>query len=142
LAVPYCSKECQTKHLKKFSISKSAAFGTLKNHECAVIIQGASTTKRPKEKEVYLISGNDTEQIAGLLYERLITTKERRNRKYFTSKEVQSFISNEIPDNIKPKDKLIYRAAWRIMNKCKQMHPNEISFGGNGKSSREIEVIK
>jgi hypothetical protein len=53
----YCSKECQDKHIKKMAESKSVASGTLKNHEFALKIYGADTTKRLKEREKDVITG-------------------------------------------------------------------------------------
>lgn len=140
---PYCSVECQQKHFRDLEDAKCFEKTLMKNREYALVIHGAEEylTKRQTEMEIHLITGNHGEQLARALRDKLISTTERQKRRYLTSKEVQTFLLTDIPRDIRPKDKLMYRAAWRVMNKCKLLFPNDISLGPEGKFSREIEFI-
>jgi len=139
--IAYCSKDCQTKHLQKFKEAKSLAFGNLKNREYALIVHGADVSKRQKEKEVHVITGNYTEQRARCLFEKLQSLQSVKKRKLLTSKEVQTFLLNDIPDTIKAPVNKIEVTAWVIMNKTKELYPMQISIGRYKQKSKYIEII-
>jgi len=138
----YCSKECQEKHLRELSEAEFLTKGTLKNREYALVIQGADVTRRHKEKEVKIIVGNLTEQRARCLYEKLVSVIPRKKRKFLTSNEVQTFLLNELPVNLKANDIGIQVTAFRTMNKTRQLFPDAVLIGNIGKKTRYIEFIK
>jgi hypothetical protein len=121
--------------------SKSIASGTLKNHEFALKIYGADTTKRLKEREKDVITGTITEQRARCLREKLIAIVPRKKKKCLTSKEVQDFLLNELPASLKASPKKIEVTAWFVMNKTIQLFPNEVLISYYKEKSRYIELI-
>lgn len=138
----YCSKDCQERHLKELAKSKSVASGTLKNHEYALKIYGADTTKRLKEREKEIITGNVTEQRARCLRDKLISMAPRHKKKYLTPKEIQSFLLNELPENLKVHPVRIHVTTSEIVNKTKQLFPDEISIEKINKRTRIIVYMK
>lgn len=142
ISLIYCSKACQEEHLKKLNESKFVQKGTLKNHEYALIIHGADVTKRPKEKEVHIITGNVRELRAKALREKLISVIPRNKRKYLTSREVQEFLLKDVSVNLKTTTAGAAPAAWRTMNKCKELFPLDISIFEINEKDRCIEYIK
>jgi hypothetical protein len=140
--LPYCSKKCEETHQAELAKSKFLIAGTLKNHEQALLLKGVNTSKRFKNKDILLLAGNNTELQARLLREKLILIQEGGNVKPFASKDIQSFILKDLPPELIPDDKNIYRAAWRIMNKCRELFPNEILIESNDGENRTIRFIK
>lgn len=140
--IAYCSKDCQTKHLQKFRESKSLAFGNLKNREYALVVHGADVSKRPKEKEVHIITGNYTEQRARCLFEKLQSLTPYKKQKSLTSLEVQGFLLKDLPDELKSGNNKIEVTAWRVMNKCAQLFPDMVLIQYYKEKSREIVLIK
>jgi len=138
----YCSKECQERHLKKLAEAKSVASGSLKNHEYALVIHGVDVSKRLKEEEVHVISGNDREQQARCLLKKLESLKQIKNRRILTSNDVQIFLLKELPANITPSNVRIWVTAYEVMNKTMELYPDVISIGRIKKRSRYIELIK
>lgn len=138
---PYCSFACLNEHLKELSESEFAQKGTLKNHTCALIIQGCDVSKRPKEKEIRIITGRTTEQQARCLLLELISLVPVQNQKTMSSKNVQDYLLEKLPVDIKPSKNDIDVTAWRVMNKCKQLFPNVVEIGRINGKDRYIEYI-
>lgn len=138
---PYCSIECQQKHFKDLAESEFLDKGTIKNRDYALIVHSADVSKRLKEKEVHVISGNITEQRARCLFEKLNSILPRNKKRYLTSKDVQEFLLNELPANLKPPAHKIEVTAWVIMNKTKKLYPNAISINHYKGKSKYIELI-
>lgn len=138
---PYCSKKCQEQHLQALSKSKFVVLGSLKNHESALVVHGADTTKRLKETEVVIITGNLTEQRARLVYEKILSMKIRNKKRFLTSREVQTFLLTELPADLKPSEHKIDVTAWVVMNKCKELFSLQVSFSLIGKRTRCLESI-
>lgn len=138
----YCCKECQDKHLRELTEAKFMDKGSLKNHEYAIIFHGADVTKRTKEKEVFVVAGTKTEMRARCLSEKLISMLPRQKRKYMTSKEVQMFLINGLPDNIKVPYSNKKDAAKNVMNKTKELYPTMFFIGWVNQKSKYIEYIK
>ena len=136
----YCCKECQEKHLKELSEAEFLTKGNLKNREYALIINGADVSKRSKEKEVHIITGNTREQRARALrdYLRSLCGK----RKILTSDGVQEFLFINVSSNLKTVSRKDRVAAWRVMKKCKEMFPMEISIEFYNERDKYIEYIK
>ena len=137
----YCSKDCQEKHLKDLSEAEFLRKGTLKNREYALIVHGADVTKRLKEKEVHIISGTVTEQRARCLFEKLNSVTPYKKRRFLTSKDVQSFLLKELPDNLKANAAHIDVTAWRVMAKCRQLYPSMVLIQNYNGKSKEILLI-
>lgn len=138
----YCSIECQQKHLRELSESEFLMKGTLKNREYALVIHGADVTKRPKEKEVHILTGNTTSQRAGCLYQKLLTLTPVKKRRLLTSNEVKEFLINDLPDKLKVKGKYPERAAYDVMDKTKELYPDAILIESLNEKSRYIEIMK
>lgn len=137
----YCSKDCQERHITKLAEAKSIASGTLKNHEYAIVIHGADTTKRLKEKEVHVITGTVTEQQARCLKEKLESLTPRQKRKFLMSKDVKLYFLKDVSDHLKINESNAHRDAYRIMNKCRELFPDAISIKNFNKKVRYIELI-
>jgi len=139
---PYCSIECQQKHLKDLAESEFLDKSTLKNREYALIVHGVDVTRRPKEKEVHIITGTVTEQRAGCLRVKLISTFPRGRQKYLSSKEVQQFLLRDLPAGLKPPSSAVKVAAYDTINKTKELFPDEVSIERLNGNSRMILYIK
>ncbi len=137
----YCSKDCQEKHMKELSQAEFLTKGSMKNHEYALVIHGADVSKRIKEKEVHIIAGNVSELRARALLEKLMSMAPRKKRKYLTSKEVQLFLLNDLPDNLKAPKTRIWVTAHDVMDKTVELFPSMVLIGRIGKRSRYIEYI-
>lgn len=145
----YCSKHCQEKHLRELSEAEFVQKGALKNREYCLRIHDVDVTKRPKEREVTLITGTITEQRARCLQEKLKSTSTRmlttRNskqiKKYLTSNEVKSFLLEDISDSLKPPKSAVLVAAYDTMNKTVELFPDHICIGYYKDKSRYIEYI-
>lgn len=148
----YCSPDCMQKHLNELSEAKFLDSGNLKNREYALIVHGADVTKRPKEKEVHLITGNDTEQRASCVVEKLLSMSERRIKllkekqfikmKYLTPKEIQVFLLTGIDQALKVNPDRIQVTASEIMNRSLEMFPNVVSIEWVNKKERVLVSIK
>lgn len=138
---PYCSIECQQKHLKELAESEFLDKKNIKNREYALSIHGADEylLKRSKEQNVHLVTGNTREQRARSLREYLISIHGKR--KLMLSNEVQEFLFLKTPNSIKTMTRKDRVAAWRVMKKCKEMFPHEISIGFINGKDKYIELI-
>jgi hypothetical protein len=140
-SLPYCSKRCQELHQEELKKAKFLTAGTLKNHESALIVYGADTTKRFKEGEIKRITGNKTEQRAKALRDKLLSMKVRDGRRYLTSVEVHDFLKTELPDDLKIKWAGGRPATHDVMKKTKSLFPKDISINSTEKNYQEIEFI-
>ena len=148
----YCSKDCQVRHLKDLSEAEFLRKGTLKNREYALIVHDADVTKRLKEKEVHLITGNETEQRIRCVVEKLLSMSERRIKlfngnqflkmKYITPKEIQSFLLMEVDEGIRVNPERIQVTASEIMTKSTEMFPDVVSIEWINKKDRVLVSIK
>lgn len=66
VSMPYCSKACQENHFMKLSQSRFFEKGYLKNHEAALVREGANVKKRWKNKGEIELTNEETELIEEL----------------------------------------------------------------------------
>ncbi len=142
ISLIYCCKACQDEHIKKLSESKFLRKGSLKNHEYALIIDGADVSKRPKNKEVHLIQGNTRELRANALMNELKSIIPIKKRRTMTSKEVQEYLSIKMSGKLKATQAGAATAAWRTMKKCEQMFPTHIKIYDINDKDKGIEYIE
>lgn len=141
ITIAYCSKDCQEKHLKKLAEAKNVASGSLKNHEFALVINGADVTKRPKEDCKYIVASTKTELRARCLFEKLLSVRRRGKRQYLTTIEVREFLLEELPDNIKIKRNNARQATHDVIKQCKVFFPESISLNQSERNYLEIELL-
>ena len=125
----YCCTSCREAHLKKLAVSKSTSTTSLKNHEYALVIHDADLSKRPKEREVHIITGNTRELRANALMEYLKSLTPVNGRRIMTSHDVQEFFLHKVSaDNLKTSPGGAISAAWRTMKKCREMFDENITL--------------
>jgi len=145
----YCSDACRREHIKNLSVSKSVAVGSLKNRDYALVIKGAKTSRRLKNDKEF-ITGNKEEQRIGCIRAKLLSTSERRIQlidkvakgKFLYPSEIQEFLLNDVPPNIKVSSRWARVAASEYMNKCKLTYPKEISIEQVDEKTRVLFYIK
>lgn len=147
-----CSVECQQKLLKEWSESEFLTKGSIKNRDYALIVDGAEVTKRPKEKEIHYITGNDTELRISCVVGKLLSMSDRRIKlskekqilkmKYLTPKEIQEFLLNGINSKLKVNGDRIQVTASEIMTKSVEMFPDVVSIEWVNQKDRVLVSIK
>ncbi len=143
----YCSKACQEKHMKELSKAEFVTRGPLKNHEYALIINGADLTKRPKETVLQVITGNVTKQRVGCVRDKLISMVPRKiangkKVKCLFPKEIQTFILNELPGDLKVSESRVQVTASELIKIIPQAYPNEITSEKIDGKTRVLIYIK
>ena len=149
---PYCSIECQQKHLKDLAESEFLDKSTLKNREYALVVHGVDVTRRPKEKEVIYITGNFTEQRTGCVMGKLLSMSERRIKlskennirkmRYLTPKEIQEFLLTGINAKLKVNPSRIQVTASEIMTETYKRFPDLVSIEWINEKDRVLISIK
>ncbi|MEN6293508.1 MAG: hypothetical protein ABFD07_16030 [Methanobacterium sp.] len=142
ISLIYCSKACQEEHQAKLAESKFLHKGALKNHEYALIIDGADVTKRPKEKEVHIITGPKMEQRAYCLREELMSVTPIKKRKIMYPIDIQAFIRKKLTGKLRVSEARVQVTASELIDICAQLYPSEISVEHIDGKTRAIVYIK
>lgn len=142
----YCSKACQEKHMEVLSKAEFVTKGPLKNHEYAIIINGADLTKRPKETLLHVITGNVTKQRVGCVRDKLISMVPRRilgkKVKCLFPKEIQNFLLNDLHGDLKVSESRVQVTTSELITIIPQFYPNEISTEKIDGKTRVLIYIK
>jgi hypothetical protein len=136
---PCCSKECQERLEALQAESKFYMAGTLKNHDKAQWLKGIDNIKRFKIEDVFIITGNDTEVRAKLLYCYLSFIKD--TEKKLKSTQVKKFLSDDLPDELSIKESGANQYTSRVIQKCKQLFPDSILIDHENEKEMNIQII-
>jgi len=142
ISLIYCCKACQEAHQAKLAESKFLYKGALKNHEYALIVHGADVSKRPKEREVHIITGKRMEQRAYCLMEELMSLTPVKKRKIMYPMDIQKFIRTKLQGKLRVNEARIQVTASELIEICGQLYPNEISIIQIDGKTRALEYIK
>jgi hypothetical protein len=96
----------------------------------------------PTAKETVSIPDNKTGVRARLLKNKLVSMPYRNGRKYMISSEVKAFLLDEIELDYRTTQKGARVAAKDVMEKTKELFPDNVTTGKNKKNMNVIELLE